>query len=139
MARQTLTQQNLEQAAELARQAAMLTELRETLAVKAEVVQNLQQTCTQLRGEVAMVKGLQEELDKTKKDLEQSKSMQTYYSAEAAKANAELTQAHAVLDGVIGAPTRIYRAEGSSYDTDRSVVTRLAGAFLAIAQKGGVQ
>lgn len=52
------------------------------------------------------------------------------------KAESELEQAHAVLDSVPGAPSRTYEDKSSSYASEKSrnVVTRLAGAFLAIAR-----
>lgn len=78
-----------------------------------------------------------EDLEKAKKDLESSRSLQNHYSANAAKAEGELEQCHAVLDGVDGAPAREY--EGEYGKRQRTVVTRLAGAFLSIAKNGGAK
>lgn len=52
------------------------------------------------------------------------------------KAESELEQAHAVLDSVPDAPARTYEDKTSSYSSEkhRNVVTRLAGAFLAITR-----
>lgn len=71
------------------------------------------------------------------KELKSVKDSQAYYSREAEARGHELEQAHAVLDGVEGAPSREY--EGDYGKLRRNVVTRLAGAFLAIARNGGVK
>jgi chromosome segregation ATPase len=76
------------------------------------------------------------EFEKKLKDKDQSYS---YQSSNLTIANNEIEQAHAVLDGVEGAPTRDYEKEGGYGKTQRNVVTRLAGAFLAIARNGGVK
>lgn len=78
-----------------------------------------------------------EDLEKVKKDLESSRSLQNHYSANAAKVEGELEQCHAVLDGVAGAPAREY--EGEYGKRQRTVATRLAGAFLSIAKNGGAK
>lgn len=75
------------------------------------------------------------ELEKTVKEKSNSYD---YKYQELQKAEGEIEQAHAVLDGVPGAPSREYEqvlSYGSTSTHKRSVVTRLAGAFLAIAQK----
>ena len=71
------------------------------------------------------------------KALKTAEDSKTYYSREADARAAELEQAHAVLDGVEGAPSREY--EGDYGKLRRNVVTRLAGAFLAIARNGGAK
>lgn len=73
------------------------------------------------------------------KKLKDKDSSYGYQSANLTAAMNEIEQAHAVLDGVEGAPTRDYEKEGSYGKTQRNVVTRLAGAFLAIARNDGVK
>ena len=88
-----------------------------------------------LQGKVSEQAGKIEELERKLKDKSSSYEHKT---AELTKAEAELEQAHAVLDGVEGAPTRDYEktlSYGGTSTCQRNVVTRLAGAFLAIAQK----
>lgn len=76
------------------------------------------------------------EFEKKLKDKDQS---YTYQSSSLTEARNEIEQAHAVLDGVEGSPTRDYEKEGAYGKVQRNVVTRLAGAFLAIARNGGVK
>lgn len=102
---------------------------RETLLAQAELARN----------QAAEIAKAKEEREKLQKEYESAKSMREHYSKQADSHHNELEQAHAVLDGVDGAPPRSYRPEDSTYDRQRNVVTRLAGAFLAIAQKGGVK
>lgn len=89
----------------------------------------------ELTAERATKATVQLEHEKKLKDKESSYS---YQSSNLTQAQNELEQAHAVLDGVEGAPTREYEKTdtygGKGY---RNVVTRLAGAFLAIAKNGG--
>lgn len=72
------------------------------------------------------------------KKLKSSEDMKLHYSKQYDGASSELEQAHAVLDGVAGAPTREYESASGYGTKQRNVVTRLAGAFLAIAQTGKV-
>ena len=73
-------------------------------------------------------------IEELEKELKNAKSMREMYEKSSNKAESEIEQAHAVLDGVKGAPSREY--DGSYGKMQRSVVTRLAGAFLVIAQNG---
>lgn len=73
---------------------------------------------------------LKEDHEKTIKTKESSYS---YMSQQHSQVASELEQVHAVLDSVEGAPPREY--EGEYGKKQRNVVTRLAGAFLAIAQQ----
>jgi chromosome segregation ATPase len=77
------------------------------------------------------------DFEKLKKELDSSKSSNNYSNTRAEKVESELEQAHAVLDGVDGAPAREYEMEYGK--GRRNIVTRLAGAFLAIAKNGGVK
>lgn len=87
-----------------------------------------------LRDQVSRIEGLEAQIAMLTKDRDSQKNMRDMYEKSATKAESEIEQAHAVLDGVEGAPTRDY--EGSYGKLHRNVVTRLAGAFLSIAQRG---
>jgi chromosome segregation ATPase len=72
------------------------------------------------------------------KKLKDKETSYAYQGSSLTAASNELEQAHAVLDGVEGAPARDYeRTDGYGGKIHRNVVTRLAGAFLAIAKNGG--
>jgi chromosome segregation ATPase len=80
----------------------------------------------------AKITELTEALAKAEKALESEKGTRKYNEERASKAESEIEQAHAVLDSVEGAPAREYEQQyGKGY---RNVVTRLAGAFMAIAR-----
>ena len=104
-------------------------------------LQQLLSTNDGLRGQIAQldhvhgeaVAKLKEEHEKAIKSKSDSYS---YQSQSLTTANNEIEQAHAVLDSVDGAPSREYEAEYGK--KQRNIVTRLAGAFLAIAQKRGL-
>lgn len=70
------------------------------------------------------------------KKLKEKDDINRWANEARTKAENELEQAHAVLDSVPGAPARTYEDKSSSYSSEKSrnVVTRLAGAFLAIAR-----
>lgn len=99
----------------------------------------------QLQAENGRLSPLQEtirtqaaKIEELEKKLKEKTSSYDYKSQELQKAEGELEQAHAVLDGVSGAPSREYEqvmSYGGTSTHKRNVVTRLAGAFLAIAQK----
>ena len=121
MARMTISQQLSETQQELA-------EMRKDFAALQLAYDSLKATQQQT------INSMQAEHVKALKTAEDSKA---YYSREQDKLAAELEQAHAVLDGVEGAPSREY--EGDYGKLRRNVVTRLAGAFLAIARSGGLK
>lgn len=91
----------------------------------------------QLRGQLRDQPELAKKLEEVTKDRDQCKSAKDTYYQYQVKYENELEQAHAVLDSVTGAPSREY--DGEYGKKSRNVVTRLAGAFLAIAQSGGVK
>lgn len=111
------------------------------LAELQESIKQLTLVNEQLRGAQAgrdrahdeAVAKLKEEHEKAIKTKESSYN---YMSQQHTSAANELEQAHAVLDSVEGAPSRDYEAEYGK--KQRNVVTRLAGAFLAIAQARAV-
>lgn len=139
MARLTLSEQVNAQASQIATLTAELYTARETIASHLRVNELLQEELAHLRKLTDEVPTLREQIAKLTKERDDAKSSVTYHSGEATKASNEIEQAHAVLDGVDGAPPRSYRPEDSSYDRQRNVVTRLAGAFLAIAKNGGAK
>lgn len=121
MARMTISQQ--------------LSETQQELAEMRQKFDALQRTYDNLKATQQLtIENLTAEHAKALKSVEDSR---TYFSREAEVRGAELEQAHAVLDGVEGAPSREY--EGDYGKLRRNVVTRLAGAFLAIARNGGVK
>jgi hypothetical protein len=74
------------------------------------------------------------------RERDDKKSSYEYRDKAADRAEAEIEQAHAVLDGVEGAPSREYEVgDGYNSKRQRNVVTRLAGAFLAITKSGGAK
>ena len=137
MARLTLSEQVNKLASEKAELDAELQTARQELAGMRGSLQFSGQELSHLRSKLEELIELRDKLAAAEKELQSAKNMQTYYSAQADKANSELAQAHAVLDGVEGAPPRKYEVDG--YTQERNVVTRLAGAFLAIAKSGGVK
>lgn len=139
MARLTLSEQVNAQASQIATMTAELHTARETIASHLRANELMQEEVVRLRKLTDEVPGLRDQIAKLTKERDDAKNMQNHYSGNASKAESELEQAHAVLDGVDGAPPRSYRPEDSSYDRQRNVVTRLAGAFLAIAKNGGAK
>lgn len=74
---------------------------------------------------------------KLQKEHDSHKNMREHFSREHDKVVLELESVHAVLDSVENAPPRSYdNPENGGYPSQlkRSTVTRLAGAFLAIAR-----
>lgn len=118
--------------AEVARLATENAVQANTIERQAAQIQALQGIAERLSAEQAKVAELEGKF-KTKDQA------YTYSNEAKAKAENELEQAHAVLDGIEGAPSREYES-GGSYSTklQRSVVTRLAGTFVAIARGQGV-
>lgn len=139
MARLTLSEQVNAQASTIASLTAELHTARETIASHLRANEMMQSEVARLRTVADEVPVLREQIAKLTKERDDAKQSVTYHSAEAQKASNEIEQAHAVLDGVDGAPPRTYRPDDSSYDRQRNVVTRLAGAFLAIAKNGGAK
>ena len=94
----------------------------------------LQASVKRLQEEADKVPGLVAKIAELTKERDSQKNVRDMYEESAAKYESEIEQAHAVLDGVEGAPPREY--EGSYGKLHRNVVTRLAGTFLSIAQRG---
>lgn len=129
MSRLSLSDQLKAASAEIASLNGEVGRMREQLLDSQRQVTTLELGCKQRLQDATA------ELEKKLKDKESSYS---YCQQARDKADSELEQAHAVLDGVTGAPTREYESGGSySAKHHRNVVTRLAGAFLAIAQQWG--
>lgn len=138
MARLTLSEQVNAQASQIAELTAELHTARsETVSVRASLTAQMEQT--QRLSELAgTVPALNEQIAKLTKERDDAKRTYEYRDKAADKAEAEIEQAHAVLDGVEGAPTRDYEVgDGYGSKKHRNVVTRLAGAFLAITKNGG--
>lgn len=139
MTRLTLSEQVNTQASQIAELTAQLHTARETIASHLSANALMQDEVARLRKLNEDVPTLREQIATLTKERDDAKSSAAYHSGEAQKASNEVEQAHAVLDGVDGAPPRSYRPDDSSYDRQRNVVTRLAGAFLAIAKNGGAR
>lgn len=131
MARLTLS----EQVNALASKNAELTAMIHSFEARED---RLQASVNLLQEEAGKVPGLVTKVAELTKDRDAQKSMRDLYEKAATKAESEIEQAHAVLDGVEGAPSREYETSDSygSSKKQRNVVTRLAGAFLSIAQRG---
>lgn len=139
MARLTLSEQVNDLASKLSAVTAQLHSTQQQLATTEGNLNAQIGEAQRLRAQLEDLPALREQVTKLTKERDDAKSSVTYHSGEATKANNEIEQAHAVLDGVDGAPPRSYRPDDSSYDRQRNVVTRLAGAFLAIAKNGGAK
>lgn len=133
MARLTLS----EQVNALASEKAALTAQVHTLTTEVDQLRaatQLQQTA------IGEIPALREQIAVLTKDRDHQKSMREMYERDFREAATEIEQSHAVLDGVEGAPTREYESKdgygGSTSTKKRNIVTRLAGAFLSIAQRG---
>jgi len=114
------------------------TELAEANQINAKhlaTIENQQNEIFLLRKRCQAEEDLGKKLTETEEKLKVKTSSYDYIAAEKNRAEAEIEQAHAVLDGVDGAPSRDY--DGEYGKRHRNVVTRLAGAFLAIARNGG--
>lgn len=110
------------------------TELKHNLFVAERNLELAQAEVERLRSQLTDLSDLREQVTKLTKELDSAKNSSKWSDERARSAENELEQAHAVLDVVSGAPAREYEQE---YGKGRhNVVTRLAGAFLAIAQKG---
>lgn len=127
MARTTLSEQN-----------AALQSTIETLKTQLSSLQHRVDSQQRELDNQAIAKNIafsaqQADFDKKLKEKEDSSR---WMNEARTKAENELEQAHAVLDSIPGAPSRTYEDKSSSYASEKSrnVVTRLAGAFLAIAR-----
>lgn len=137
MARLTLSEQVNQQASEIAKLTEQLRQAGETNARYLAAAEAMQSEVASLRKQVEELPTLRSELEKTKEALKSKESSYNYCATEKVRLEGEIEQAHAVLDGVEGAPGREY--EGDYGKRQRNVVTRLAGAFLAIAKNGGAK
>lgn len=109
-------------------------ELRRNLFLAERSREVAQAEVERLRVQLDGLSDLREQVAKLTKERDDEKNSVKWSDDRARHAENELEQAHAVLDGVSGAPAREYEQEYGK--GRRNVVTRLAGAFLAIAQKG---
>lgn len=140
MARLTLSEQVNAQATQINTLTAELHTAREAIAAHLRANEMMQAEIARQRTLLNELPNLREELAKVTKERDDAKTSYIYRDKAASKAEDELEQAHAVLDGVEGAPAREYESGGSYGSTRyRNVVTRLAGAFLAIAKNGGAK
>ncbi len=129
MARLTLSEQVNALASEKAELTAKVHALTAHCEQQGVTAQLLREELTTLRERANQVSDLE-------KKLKEAESMKKYYSEQASGYASELEQAHAVLDGVAGAPSREF--EGEYGKVKRNVVTRLAGAFIAFARGAAV-
>ncbi len=127
MTRITVSAQNQQLAHELAAANALIHSL------EAQVRDFSRQSDQMLTQHAIELKNAKEDGDKKLRDKD---STANYITKEKDKFESELEQAHAVLDSVDGAPAREYDT-GKEYPRtlNRNVVTRLAGALLAISQR----
>lgn len=140
MARLTLSEQVNEQASQIAALTAELNTAREAIAAHLRANEMLLAEVARQRTALEELPKLRDDLAKVTKERDDKKSSYEYRDKAADKAEAEIEQAHAVLDGVDGAPAREYEVgDGYGSKRQRNIVTRLAGAFLAIAKNGGAK
>ena len=137
MARLTLSEQVNQHASTISALQDELVNTRQLNAVHLSTIENQQSEITALRSQIRAENELAKKLAEVEEKLKSKESSYNYCSAEKSRVEAEIEQAHAVLDGVDGAPGREY--EGDYGKRHRNVVTRLAGAFLAIAKNGGAK
>lgn len=137
MARLTLSEQVNQHASTISALQDELVNTRQLNAVHLSTIENQQSEIAALRSRLREENELAKKLAEVEEKLKSKESSYNYCSAEKSRIEAEIEQAHAVLDGVDGAPGREY--EGDYGKRHRNVVTRLAGAFLAIAKNGGAK
>lgn len=137
MSRLTLTQQLSASEQKLDTMRGSFSTLQAERNSLADQVNSMQQTLAEQRGEISRLREVEKKIESLEKDLKSAREMRDYYDREHRQAHNELEQCHAVLDGVEGAPAREY--EGAHGTRQRTVVTRLAGAFLSIAKSGGAK
>lgn len=137
MARLTLSEQVNQHASTISALQDELANIRQLNAVHLSTIENQQNEIALLRQRLRADDDLAKKLAEAEEKLKSKTSSYDYIVSEKNRAEAEIEQAHAVLDGVDGAPGREYEGDyGKRY---RNVVTRLAGAFLAIAKNGGAK
>lgn len=137
MARLTLSEQVNQHASTINALQDELANIRQLNAVHLSTIENQQNEIALLRQRLRTEDDLAKKLAEVEEKLKSKTSSYDYIVSEKNRAEAEIEQAHAVLDGVDGAPGREY--EGDYGKRHRNVVTRLAGAFLAIAKNGGAK
>lgn len=137
MARLTLSEQVNLHASTISALQDELVNTRQLNAVHLSTIENQQSEIAALRSRLREENELAKKLAEVEEKLKSKESSYNYCSAEKSRVEAEIEQAHAVLDGVDGAPGREY--EGDYGKRHRNVVTRLAGAFLAITKNGGAK
>lgn len=137
MSRLTLTQQLSASEQKLDTMRGSFSTLQAERNSLVDQVNSMQQTLAEQRGEISRLREVEKKIESLEKDLKSAREMRDYYDREHRQAHNELEQCHAVLDGVEGAPAREY--EGTHGTRQRTVVTRLAGAFLSIAKSGGAK
>lgn len=117
-------------AASLAEERVRSSDARGALEVKSNTITDLTDKTHNLRvdldDKIAQYNALSERVDKLTKDLESAKSTSKYHEGQREKAEGELDQAHAMLDGLPGAgPRKTPPPEGSHSDVRLTVTTRL--------------
>ena len=137
MARLTLSEQVTQHASTISALQDELANIRQLNAVHLSTIENQQSEIAALRSQIRAENELAKKLAEVEEKLKSKEASYNYCSAEKSRVEAEIEQAHAVLDGVDGAPGREY--EGDYGKRHRNVVTRLAGAFLAIVKNGGAK
>jgi len=137
MARLTLSDQVAQLTKELAEKSTQCLEYSNRAAQLESAVQAHMNNMRDFRALENLHDKLNEKYAALEKELATQKSSNTYTLEARNRCEAELEQAHAVLDGVEGAPAREYPGEYGS-TKQRNVVTRLAGAFLSIARGASV-
>lgn len=126
MARLTLSDQLA------AAQAALADKARALAECQAALLNTDGNTTRQVQAARAEMQAIITDLEKKLKSKDDSYG---YQASRLQLVENEIEQAHAVLDGVEGAPERSYKKNDDYGGTvQRNVVTRLAGAFLAIAR-----
>jgi chromosome segregation ATPase len=104
--------------------------LRNDLATVERTLADQQSRQLNIVNELKLAHG--EAILKLEKTIKDKDSTYSYVSAEKSRLENEIEQAHAVLDSVEGAPSREYEKDYGK--GQRNIITRLAGAFLAIAK-----
>lgn len=137
MPRLTLSEQVNQHASTISALQDELANIRQLNAMHLSTIENQQNEIALLRQRVRADEELAKKLAEAEEKLKSKTSSYDYIVSEKNRAEAEIEQAHAVLDGVDGAPGREY--DGDYGKRHRNVVTRLAGAFLAIAKNGGAK
>lgn len=135
MARLTLSEQVTAQAATIVELNNELRIVREANASHVSTIEFMQRQLDSLREQVDMLPLLKADLVKMTAERDAQKQSYTYRDKAADKAEAEIEQVHCTLDDIEGTPPREYEVEGVYGKRHRSLLVRVAGALIAIAQR----